>query len=828
MPTLLDVNKIVVQSWHKPQEKQFIRSEKSIDFIIDWLSSRVWLDRNTPPKIAPKEPGDKVLVLRSGTGSGKSTVLPTSLYNEFFETNHKTTIVTEPTRATTAEIPYDIVKWNPNLKLGENIGYQTGTIARKANRGILFSTIGVLLQFLKTYTDEQFMRKYSFILIDEVHTRSMEVDLTLFYIKQLLSRNWESNECPFIILMSGTFDPLIYLNYFSCNKRQFIDVVGSTFPTKNHYTAFDLSNYVMYIVDLIEKIHIENIEEVYSTDKHIDILVFVQGGSQIKAIIDKIHWLNTNVFNSLEKSNNHVIEQKKRYTHNKLGGMVDKSVYIAPIGIMSDVITRGSKEYMDLNSDISSVTVSIYNFNNEQKNNIVKTVPATRRVFIGTNSIETGITISSLKYCIDSGYVKESQFNPNYGCNVLVDKNVTQASALQRRGRVGRDAPGEFYACYTEQTFKSFQILPYPDIIKEDISSLLLSILIAETKTTIDEVDYQFHDDTCFQMNLFNQQWYKLRTLIDFDASILDFIQYPSADSLGYSIEKLHMLGFITSSYTPTIFGIYASKFRKLSLENIRMILASYYTGANTLDLITIACFVQLSNDVSINKRKYTPRNPLNVTEAEAYWYYKIVFCDEFIEYLFIYNDFMDAIDEISKVVEKSSKTVKKTKLPINFLPEWCEKVGVRYEGMLRVIELRDDVITDMLTMGLNPYYNSLELPRGTYNLTKILRNNITEGLEEITKIKKSIYEGYRFNICIYNEISKTYVSQSYHYNISSDSKLLKYIEGEFIQQHQPQKIIVSNVILRSSLKSVVYEFHANDVSVLDGFVEVDMDFLKH
>jgi hypothetical protein len=133
-----------------------------------------------------------------------------------------------------------------------------------------------------------------------------------------------------------------------------------------------------------------------------------------------------------------------------------------------------------------------------------------------------------------------------------------------------------------------------------------------------------------------------------------------------------------------------------------------------------------------------------------------------------------------------------------------------------------------MLTMGLNPYYNGLDLPTGTYNLTKILQRNVNEGMDEIIKIKKSIYEGYRFNVFVYNDISKLYINNYYHYPAVLNSKLIQYINGEFIQQHQPQKIIAGNILLRPNIDSPTYEFNATDISVLDGFVDVDMEFLTH
>jgi len=835
MPTLLEKGKIVVQPWHNQIDKKQLTEMRSIDYLMQWIGDRLWENKETPPKIKPRGIGSRVLVLRSGTGSGKSTLLPPFLYREFHEKLRANIIITQPTRATATDIPFQIMQHNPDIKLGENIGFQTSTIARKATKGILFSTSGILLQFLKTMTAEDFMKKYRFIIIDEVHKRSMDIDLTLLYLKQLLSEYWNKPECPFVILTSGTFEPKIFMDYFECPKDHFIDVLGLSFPIQDNFTDFNLSNYIDYAIDLVEKIHVDKISDVLNSELFRDILVFVQGGAQIKKISDKIHYLNKTVFSKgLAEAKKHSEEQQKKY---KTGGKEKaKSLdlyYLAPIALMSENISKGSKEYMDLYSPIDSVTVNIYDFDEKQErqDKILDTVMASRRVMIGTNAIETGLTIDTLGYCIDLGYVKEAQFDPNFGCNVLVDKNVTQASSRQRRGRVGRKAPGVFYACYTKEVYDELPELPFPDIVKENVTQFLLTTVIQETGAEIVEVDVDKKDDDCFQMNQFDQKWYKLRYEHPFDASSLDFIQYPSADSIGYGTEILHGLGFIDHEYKPTVFGMYCVKFRKIKTESIRMILAGYQYGANILDLITIACCLQIGFEIGIKKNKYIPRNPLELSDEEAFYYYKLVFCDEFIEYLFIWNDFMTEIGKIGKLIERNTKLDKSSNMSMNYLHKWCKDNSFKLDGLLKVVELRDEVIGDMLTMGLNPYYNGLSLTKGTYNLVDILRRNLTEGMDEIKKIKQCIYEGYRFNLLVWNPALRKYVNQYSHNNISIESKLIKPTmddSGE-IKQLVPQKIITSNVMLQEGfLAKGLYDFIGGDISVMDGFVEVDINFLQH
>jgi HrpA-like RNA helicase len=830
LPTLLKPGAVLSQKWMNASQRANLSTQKSIDFLIDYLIDRTW-DKTIPPKIPITGPGSRVLVLRSGTGTGKSTVLPATLYTKFYEEMgiKKNIICTQPTVITASDIPYQIVQNYKNLTMGENIGFQTGTLVRKPVKGVLFATVGILLQHLKLLTDEEFMRKYSFIILDEIHNRSIEVDTTLFYLKNLLTRCYENPDCPFLILTSGTFEPDIFMEYFGCPTDAFLDVVGSSHPISDNFTTFDVTNYIDYAVDLVEKIHLENLTDITDNKEYRDIMIFVQGGGQIKKISDKIHQLNADIFSKgVEAAKLHMKEQQKKW-----GGKEKKVAdvyYLCPIMLMSDNIQKGEKDYQDLFTDISSVLVDIYAFDDEGKrtDRILRTVPASRKVIISTNSAETGITVPGLRYCIDSGLVNESQFNPNFGCSVLMNKNVTQASSRQRRGRVGRKEPGVFYASYTKDTYDKMPPLSYPDIVKADVTNFVLDIILTETKTTLERIEAKEIDTESFQMNQFDQWWYKLKYENSFDAKKLDFIQYPAADSVTYATEKLYGLGFIDHEYKPTLFGYVGSKFRKVFIENVRMILAGYQHGANILDLITITCFLQAGHKLGIKKNKYVPRNPLGVSAAEAERYFSVVFADEFVEYLFIWDDFMKEVSRIGETLSKKSKT-KKLEAIRRVLPKWAEKNGFDYDVLAKIASARDEMIVDLLNIGLNPFYNGLGLPRGTYNLVDILRNDLGEGLEEIRKIKKSIYEGYRFNLYINDGTG--YISKYGHNTVTLDSKLIKPIKPTDmpdVQQIRPKYIVVSNTMIQvSSVTPGMYEFAGGDISVLDGYVDVDEEFLN-
>jgi hypothetical protein len=826
MVSLFKPGNLAIQKFHKNKDE--LEKTRPIDYILDFVSDRISRSSFEPEIVKPKGIGSRVIVIKAGTSSGKSTTIPPELYNKFYEIKRKNIAVTQPRVLTAVDIPLQVIQYYKNLILGENIGFSTGIIERKPTRGIIYMTIGVLIQQLILLDDESIMRKYSFILIDEVHDRSIQTDTALFYLKRFLQRNWQLDTCPLLILMSATIEPEIFMNYFECPENNFIEVKGFSHPIDNRFSKYQLSDYISYAVNMAEKTHIENLSDINENILVRDILIFVQGNKDAKSVIGKIHQFNSNILSKSKKEiDQYLIQVNEKISNNKIIGGKEEPYYVCPILITSDTYKEGGIDYKNLFSDIDTLQVPIF-LNKE----IVKYVKPTRKIIVGTNVVETGLTIPTLKYCIDTGFAKVNEFNPNFGISLFINKPITRDSAMQRRGRVGRKTSGIWYPCYTQEIFDNMINMSFPQIINNEITDMLLALIISETETEIriatkeeiklksnlnkiDQMNIEILN--IFQMNQFDQEYYIMKSNKPFEAFKMDFMQFPPSDSIIYSLEKLHGLGFINYDYSPTLFGFYGSKIRKLKIENIRLLLAGYGNEANILDLITIVAMIEGKFKLKINK--YKPRNLLGLSELENLYYYKNIFADDFIEYLLIWYEFMDVLNDY--YYSFTDKNINKRSLSLEKIDIWCSKNGFNIKDMYHIAEIRDEIIENFLVLGLNPYYNGLNLPKGTYNLISIMKRNINEGYEEIIKIKKCIYEGYRYNLATYNDRLNTYITKQTHIPIMLETKIIR-----LDKKNIPSYVIIGKIELKESNKiKGSYEFIGSNISILDGYVNVDLEY---
>ena len=793
LPTLLRKGFIIPPKGSSESEKKIIANTISVDYVLQFIGKRVM--KRGSVAVKPIQYGDRVVLLKSDTGSGKSTVLPAKLYTEFTGKDQGNIIVTQPRILTAVDIPSTIVPYNDALKIGKNIGYNTGVFKMPPlEGGITFVTIGILRQELVMNTDEDFLKKYKFIVVDEVHERDIETDGCLFLLKKFLQENFKKPGCPLIILMSATFDEKIYIRYFDVPAQNYIQVIGSTFPIQNNFAEYSISNYVDYACLKAQQIHLDNLVDVDNGDKFRDIIIFVKDTRIGKLISQKLHEFNTNILSGGEAS---IISYKDELfaqiqKHYKTGGAAGKHYYILPILLNKQNFQTGGLEYQNLFSQLEMIHVPLW-----KKGAVdITTEPhdyvnPSRRIIISTNIAETGVTIDTLKYCIDTGYNLSSGFYPEYGCGALISKYISQSSAIQRRGRVGRKAPGFWYPCYTKATYELIVGEQISAIISSDTTSTLLGMLIKEKDVEILPVydPKQIQSGEAFQMEKdVSSDWYYLKNEYETNISAIDMIEFPSMQALSYAVEKLYVLGYMDVEYDITIFGYFANKFRFISLESIRMIFAGYHRGANILYLITIAAFIHVSKRLVFEKD----------FEFDAGNF------DEFISCIYIWD----------KLQKYMSDRLDKGLVTLTDLEDWCKKNMIKYDGILDVISMRDDIIENMISIGLNPYYTATGVR--DYNLTKTL--NSTDGFVEIKKLKKCFYDGHKLNLLVYD--GNVYRSAHKHITVKVKSKLL---------DNKPKYILVSSYMLSQKFDSAQYLFEASGfVSVLDNYVEVDPQFYYH
>ena len=816
LPTLLNKGVVKKSPHMSSADAKNLHNMRGIDYILKFIEDRMET-RSSSAKYQPKKIGHKVILVRSGTGSGKSTTIAPEIYKAFHKVDRRNITITQPKVLTAIDKAQDMARFFKELTLGINIGYQTGSRTRRpTEKGITSMTPGILLNMLASSTPEETARRHGFILIDEIHEKDINTETNLYLIKKFMMEYWKEPDCPFLILMSATFDPKPFVSYFDCPPENFIEVEGRAFPIIPHFPPYDIHNYLTFALHKALDLHVNNISDLSRNLK--DIMIFVKDKKDAKFLIDGLNLFNSKAMTKgLKYSRQYVKELEKK------GGKEGK-FFILPILLNRQSFQEGGRDYRSLFSDIKYLKTPIYNVEDGKLGGFKSWVSPVRKVIVSTPIAETGITIETLKYCIDTGWVLSPEFNPDFGTEILLSKNVTKNMAEQRQGRVGRLGQGEWYPCYTKETFEAMPHDLHSKFLTDDITVVLLNIIVNETRTTMEEVNPSDFSDTerktLFRQYKLRPSWHRITYEKEIDFSKLDFFAPPSSSGLCYSLEKLYILGLIDINSKPTVLGYHVNLMRKVKIEPVRMIFAGFCYGANILDLITIASFLQVERR-NICGRKYKPRNPAKLDENTSQFYNRTLIADEFIDCLFIWNEFMHEVGRIEDMVKEGFTK----RFSVNYIEKWCDDNKIYYSGLVDVIYTRDELIESFLSIGVNPYWNGLGLEKGTYNLNNIFKRNLQEGVDEIKKIKRCIIDGYRLNLAQWNKYTNNYEMMHRPKKIKVKSSLTTPINAE---QDRPQIIALSNVMVISDFENITYKYHSSGaVSVMDGFVDIDVHFAK-
>jgi len=100
-----------------------------------------------------------------------------------------------------------------------------------------------------------------------------------------------------------------------------------------------------------------------------------------------------------------------------------------------------------------------------------------QRIVLATNVAETSLTIPGIKYVIDTGTVRISRYSYRTKVQRLPIEPISQASANQRKGRCGRISEGVCIRLYGEDDFISRPEFTDPEILRTNLSSVILQML---------------------------------------------------------------------------------------------------------------------------------------------------------------------------------------------------------------------------------------------------------------------------------------------------------------------------------------------------------------
>lgn len=772
-----------------PKFLEELAEQRPIDYIINWFGSKLNLTGIE----------NRVLILKSETASGKSTSLPPAIYRRFIHgSGGPGLICTQPRVLTAIENVNEMLKWNSDImRLGQTAGWSTQYNKLKPKKTALLSaTIGTLAQILKVSTDEEIMNKFRFILIDETHERDLQTDTTIYMLKNMINRVKDKTECPFVVLMSATFDPDPLLEYFKVPKlTNFIWCGGATARIDEMWEYIEKSSARTYIeaaAQCTEHICREGVNDI--PDKG-DILIFLPGGGEMTKVAALLNKVN------------------KKLANESLGVM-------SILKIDSGAVNSYSEDMKKL-IDIPLADQLVYIDGKEYS--------PKRRLIMSTNVAETGLTLDGLKYVIDAGFNRETEYNPIYGTTALLTKPAPRSRIRQRRGRSGRKFPGVFYPLYTNKQHDSLPLLQYPQILTNDIGTIMLDIIKEQIKVK------------------------KMNNLPPvFRIKDIDMIDQPTPDALTDAMSRLHSLGFISihsmeldfdevrnsslertkldKPYTQYAFGltpmgVIATAFGSMQPETIRMLLAGYAWNVALIDLIPIVIYLQLEGEKGVNgvSPEWKKDNPNKIapgvnwrtvygaslsgflSEESLLYKVRLLVGDNFIDGLFL----MNAIIQIISKPELFAS--------ITSLKNWCEANFISYETCVKMLQKRDEFIEQLMSEGFNIYEGD--------QLSKISPDYF---MDHIVKLKHCIYDGYRNNIITlkgadyYAKGIKIKTPILFREDEKNQKESKKY---NFVVDTLPKTLVYSGLGLKLNKKTNMFIASAKMISVLDGFIAIDEMF---
>jgi ATP-dependent helicase HrpB len=99
-----------------------------------------------------------------------------------------------------------------------------------------------------------------------------------------------------------------------------------------------------------------------------------------------------------------------------------------------------------------------------------------RKLILATNVAESSVTVAGVTAVIDSGLARMATYSPWTGLPTLQIGRISKASAIQRAGRAARTGPGQVMRLYSEEDYRLRPEHDTPEIMRADLSQLLLYI----------------------------------------------------------------------------------------------------------------------------------------------------------------------------------------------------------------------------------------------------------------------------------------------------------------------------------------------------------------
>ena len=114
-----------------------------------------------------------------------------------------------------------------------------------------------------------------------------------------------------------------------------------------------------------------------------------------------------------------------------------------------------------------------------------------RKIIVATNVAETSITIPGIRYVVDTGLARISQYQPRSRTTSLPVVPVSRSSVDQRKGRCGRVQNGICIRLFSEADYQGRPLFTQPEILRANLAEVILRMISLKLG---DVADFPFID----------------------------------------------------------------------------------------------------------------------------------------------------------------------------------------------------------------------------------------------------------------------------------------------------------------------------------------------
>lgn len=140
-------------------------------------------------------------------------------------------------------------------------------------------------------------------------------------------------------------------------------------------------------------------------------------------------------------------------------------------------IQQASRQLTAVAAEQGLLVMPLYGDLSPEQQDRVLSPQSQRKVVLATNVAEMSVTIDGVTGVVDSGKVRQLQFDAGLGLDRLVLTKISQASADQRAGRAGRTRPGVCVRLWMEREHRGLSPQAEPEIRRVDLVGSVLELL---------------------------------------------------------------------------------------------------------------------------------------------------------------------------------------------------------------------------------------------------------------------------------------------------------------------------------------------------------------